>query len=164
MLSKIQIGKVKFICIAIFFPTFIYAQHNGFTKITSGNVVTNIARSVLSAWGDYNNDGYIDVFVRTHTGNSPTSYDKLFKNNGDGTFTEINFGGAENPDGAVAWADYNHDGYLDLFVGNAAAAGGNAHDYLYKNNGPPDYDFTSVSNIITFGDQNPSIEIAYSSH
>ena len=72
---------------------------------------------------DYNNDGYVDVFIPRgawlgRDGRHPSS---LLKNNGDGTFTDET---AEAglftlyPSNTAVWADFDNDGWIDLFVGN----------------------------------------------
>jgi tetratricopeptide (TPR) repeat protein len=71
-------------------------------------------RGMGAAWGDYDNDGRLDLVV--------TSYDRiyLFHNNGDGTFTDVSHKiGLDHYRGfwsGVSWGDYNRDGYLDLYV------------------------------------------------
>jgi hypothetical protein len=92
-------------------------------------------------WFDYNNDGYVDLYIVNGSTienlltpaavkNPPRNY--LFRNNGDGTFSDVTrAAGVEGHGwgcGAVA-ADYNNDGLVDLFV---YAYGKNI---LYKNNG-----------------------------
>jgi enediyne biosynthesis protein E4 len=68
--------------------------------------------------GDYNNDGYDDIFC-TNFGQN-----RLYRNNGDGTFTDVTRqSGLWDPGPArwgagCAWVDYNRDGHLDLFVSN----------------------------------------------
>ncbi|HEY4785945.1 MAG TPA: VCBS repeat-containing protein, partial [Bacteroidales bacterium] len=85
------------------------------------------------AWGDYNNDGFMDLLL---TGD-PGDYNyisKIYKNNGDGTFTEqtgIQLIGVTR--GAVAWGDYNNDGFLDILLTGYAKTG--SISIIYKNNG-----------------------------
>ncbi|MDP3314029.1 CRTAC1 family protein [Lutibacter sp.] len=73
--------------------------------------------SLGSTIGDYNNDGYPDIFISNYGINA------LFKNNGNGTFENVTknakIGGGKNECsvGAV-WFDYDNDGLLDLYVGN----------------------------------------------
>ncbi len=66
--------------------------------------------------GDYNNDGYPDIYLSNYGPNV------LYKNNGNGTFTNVTkragiSGGRECSVGAT-WLDYDNDGFLDLYVGN----------------------------------------------
>ena len=65
--------------------------------------------------GDFNNDGYPDIYVTNHGPNV------LYQNNGNGTFTDISekagIRGNECSVGAV-WFDYDNDSYLDIYVGN----------------------------------------------
>lgn len=87
------------------------------------------ASGSMSVWGDFNNDGFMDVFIVTKDVYVP-SY--LYKNNGDGTFTDITqTAGVENMQLGLgaAWGDVNNDGYLDLIVCNE-----NAPIRLYLNN------------------------------
>lgn len=96
-------------------------EGNGsFTRVTSGPelVPSPVGTFDSCAWGDYDNDGYLDLFVgRFNETNA------MFHNNGDGTFTKITSGAPVEGDGshmvrgAVSWVDYDQDGFLDLFVG-----------------------------------------------
>lgn len=95
-------------------------RNNGdgtFTKITDGMLSNDGGDSVSSTWGDYDNDGDLDVYVTNDFNENNTLYD----NNGDGTFTKVSEGEPSNGGGrsnGATWADYNNDGYLDLFVPN----------------------------------------------
>ncbi len=67
--------------------------------------------------GDYNNDGYPDLFISNYGSNV------LYKNNGNGTFSDATkrskVGGGEHDFSVGAtWLDYDNDGYLDLYIGN----------------------------------------------
>jgi hypothetical protein len=115
---------------------FLY-RNNGdgtFTKITSGAIVNDVGYSWGAAWGDYDNDGHLDLFVANGPPSGPGQNDFLYHNNGDGTFTKITTGSLAN-DGAIgdgcAWGDYNNDGFLDLFVTNL----NDQNNLLYRNNG-----------------------------
>jgi len=88
-----------------------------FTDISAA--LAGVAPSAV-AWGDYDNDGNLDILLTGETGSGPTT--KVYRSNGgSGSFTDI---GAALPDvrnGAVAWGDYDNDGDLDiLLTGNAA--------------------------------------------
>jgi hypothetical protein len=117
-----------------------------FTKITTGPVVTSGANSFGCAWGDYDNDGFIDLYV-TNNGQGQTNF--LFRNQGDGTFARVTQGAVVMDSLTAAgsrgcsWGDYDNDGWLDLFVANRTGTG-NANDFLYHNNG--DGSFSSRTN------------------
>jgi hypothetical protein len=96
------------------------------------------------AWLDFDNDGWMDLYV-VQSGpfpprGSPRAQDRLYRNNGDGTFTDVTLK-AKLKDtaygmGAVA-ADYDNDGFTDLYVTNYGK------NILYHNNG--DGTFTDVT-------------------
>jgi flagellar hook assembly protein FlgD len=99
-----------------------------FTRITSVDIVTDVGITAGAAWGDYNNDGFIDLFIA----NWNSENNSLYKNNGDGTFTKIITGQIVNEGGfssGPSWGDYDNDGYLDLFVANQRSE----KNFLYKN-------------------------------
>ncbi len=118
-----------------------------FTKKLNG-VINQSSFSICAAWGDYNNDGYLDLFI----GNGGSTANLLFRNNKDGTFTQITSGAPVTDIASTlgcSWGDYNNDGNLDLFVANFLGA----NNFLYLNEGPPNYTFSKVTvgNIVNDG-------------
>ncbi len=88
-----------------------------FNKITTGEIVTDGSWSWGASWGDYDNDGYLDLFVS----NNSSHPNRLYHNNGNGTFTRIISGDLvtiPNYSAGSAWADVDNDGDLDLYVAN----------------------------------------------
>lgn len=68
---------------------------------------------------DYNNDGYLDIYVIRGAWSRYATRPSLLRNNRDGTFTDVTEdAGLLDPVSsiAVAWADYDNDGWLDMFV------------------------------------------------
>jgi len=94
-----------------------------------------------AAWGDYDNDGWLDLFVANEVGpltmsseavRSAPAHSALYHNNGDGTFTEVSAEAGVDARGwamGAGWGDYDNDGWLDLFVTNYG------QNVLYHNNG-----------------------------
>jgi hypothetical protein len=133
-----------------------FFRNNGdgtFTDISAQSGLADPRWSLSAAWLDYNNDGLLDVYVCNyleydegkfrafyaaagHPG--PLSYhgqpDALYRNNGDGTFTDVTKeAGVFNSEGrgmSVMAADLNNDGFLDIYVTNDAGA----NDY-FENTG-----------------------------
>jgi len=101
-----------------------------FTKITTGPVATDVEQSIGCAWGDYDNDGFLDLFVANF---GTTATNTLYRNNRDGTFSRFTAGAPVDGSGGghgCTWGDFDNDGYLDLYV-----AGLTTTNRLYRNNG-----------------------------
>ncbi|MEK7379440.1 MAG: VCBS repeat-containing protein, partial [Gemmatimonadota bacterium] len=85
-----------------------------FTDVTDRAGVGSRGLGMAAAWGDYDNDGWLDLFVTRYGENT------LYHNNGDGTFTDrtrrTGLGGRQGFWTAIAWGDYDRDGFLDLYV------------------------------------------------
>ncbi len=92
-------------------------------------------------WMDYDNDGDLDLYVGNETSAALDAPCQLFRNNGDGTFTDVaRFAGVTNNryTKSVAWGDYNGDSHPDLYVSNLSDL-----NRFYRNNG--DGTFTDVA-------------------
>lgn len=124
------------------YPTFdnvtadigILAPHNFISK----------GMSIGQAWGDYNRDGFLDLYVTDQGGPN-----RLFENNGDGTFRLSQYNRlvaltASYSAGAI-WADYDNDGWDDLYV---LAMGPNT---LFRN--MEGHGFEDVTSMAGVGDQ-----------
>ena len=93
------------------------ANAAGPESVTPGGV------SKIAAWGDYDNDGWLDLVAASSTFTTAPENGYLLRNQGDGTFADVStatalqFSGEGNPC-AVLWTDYDNDGDLDLNVWN----------------------------------------------
>jgi hypothetical protein len=113
----------------------VYAQQ--FEDVTVSAGITNAPGYCLgAAWGDYDKDGRIDLYLAI--GANTSRANALFRNNGYGTFTRI--GAAAGPittdvhdSEGCAWIDINNDGYRDMFVVNGGWAP--SRNDFYWNNG-----------------------------
>ncbi|MDX1636816.1 MAG: FG-GAP-like repeat-containing protein, partial [Balneolaceae bacterium] len=87
-------------------------------------------------WGDFNNDGHLDLFIANGTTQVEPEKNRnmLFLNNGEGDFYEIEDGPmvtAEGTSAGTAWSDMDRDGDLDLYIANWAE--NNEDNELYQN-------------------------------
>lgn len=95
-----------------------------------------------AAWGDFNNDGTLDLVISGKDdidNNILKGVTRLYRNNGDGTFTEVQTDIAGIFTGSVSWGDYNNDGLLDLLITGDRKfelfGFGAAYTAIYKNMG-----------------------------
>lgn len=107
-------------------PDILY-RNNGdgtFTDVTVAAGISHRALGLAVAVADYDNDGYPDLHIA-----NDMEADLLYRNNGDGTFTETadltgtGYDGNGFPGSGMgsAFGDYNNNGYLDLVVSNASS-------------------------------------------
>jgi formylglycine-generating enzyme required for sulfatase activity len=117
-----------------------------FTAITTGNIVSDGGNSFNGVWGDYDNDGNLDLFVA----NLDHQNNFLYHNKGDGTFEKVTTGAVVTDaasSAAGAWADCDNDGNLDLFVANFWGE----NNCLYRNNGDGTFATVSTGSIVSDG-------------
>jgi hypothetical protein len=115
--------------------------HGHFTDVTEKAGLAGTGYDIGVAIGDYDNDGYEDIFVAGVYRNT------LYHNNGDGTFTDVTAkAGLNKPDAeygplwsvAAAWVDVNNDGLLDLVIVNYLKWDG-AHEPVCESYGHREY-------------------------
>lgn len=128
------------------------AQSHAYRNDGNGNLNFDISLmptlavggNYASMWNDYNNDCLIDMYLAKCRGGAPVGdaqrINLLYKNNGDGTFTEVGAAAGVN-DGAQSWStaieDFDNDGDLDYLLSNISD-----QNRLYRNNG--DGTFTDI--------------------
>ncbi len=131
--------------------------------------------SLSAVWLDYDRDGYLDVFVGNYLQYDdgkfrsfyaaagypgPLSYngqpDALYRNNGDGTFTDVTKeAGVFKPDGramSVTAADLNNDGWLDIYVANDAM-----ENYYFENTGKGTFAEKALELGLAFGENGQGV-------
>jgi hypothetical protein len=134
----------------------VFYKNNGdgtFTDISESSGLADASWSLSAPWLDYDGDGDLDVYVTNYLEYDagkfkayypaagypgPLSYngqaDRLYRNNGDGTFTDVTEeAGILQPNGrgmSAAVADFNNDGLLDIYVANDAM-----ENYYFRNLG-----------------------------
>ncbi len=125
----------------------IYLNNGGNTFAEQGNISLTPVSEGSVAWGDYDNDGDLDILLTGNSGLNKVAI--IYRNNGNGTFNEqagISLTGVSKS--AVAWFDYNRDGFQDIML-----TGQDITEKLvaiiYRNNG--DNTFTAQTDISLTG-------------
>lgn len=120
-------------------PSLLKNRGDGsFVDVTAEAGLLAAVNSNSGAWGDYDNDGYVDLFVCCER-----QPNRLYHNERNGTFVEVAAAAGVQQDGEQfckggVWVDYDNDGYIDLFVNNLRGVG-----RLYRNS--RDGSFVDVS-------------------
>jgi tetratricopeptide (TPR) repeat protein len=107
-----------------------------FTDVTEKAGLAQPTSTQTAVWADINNDGLLDLFVGNESGPN-----QLFLNNGDGTFKDISRGSGVDISAftkGVTAADYDNDGYMDLYASNYRG-----YNSLFHNN--HDGTFTDIA-------------------
>jgi hypothetical protein len=133
--------------------SFLYRNNGGdsFTRIstTIGSGIA-LATGNGNCWADYDADGDPDVFISS-------TQSALYRNDGGNTFTRVTGGeignAFANRGWSCAWGDYDADGYVDLAITHPAGflPGGPSTNQVLRNDGPPNWTFTRIANLISMG-------------
>ncbi|MEP0263044.1 FG-GAP-like repeat-containing protein [Dokdonia sp.] len=116
-----------------------------FVNITDASGLSNPGhKSFGGSWGDYDKDGFLDLFLVSRFFDSDSKFNTLYKNNGDGTFTDVSITANLIQENSLSfcssWIDYDNDGWQDIYISNDKIQNENI---LYHNNG--DGTFTNVA-------------------
>lgn len=136
-------------------------NHDGtFTDVTAKSGVAEDCCTTVASWADYNNDGLLDLYVGRYLDprqRLPTTFyarngepNQLYKNNGDGTFTNVTKEAGVGEVGlclGTVFGDIDNDGYPDLYVVNDFG-----RKTLYHNNRNGTFtDITVKSGTLAYG-------------
>ncbi|MEY4118480.1 MAG: hypothetical protein RLZZ116_1808 [Planctomycetota bacterium] len=121
----------------------VLLRNNGnftFTDVSASAGVTGAGAGAGCSWADFDGDGWIDLSVANRTGTlGNQTRNRLFRNNGNGTFTDVAVAlGVDNgtwPAFTASWCDVDLDGDQDLYVGNDKGTASPFTNRLYRNNG-----------------------------
>jgi len=127
----------------------LYRNDGGFrfTDVSAEAGIAVDGAGSTSCWGDYNGDGWLDLYVCYYTGASGSTVEnRLFRNNGDGTFTDVaeqlGVHSPGDPTLVATFFDYDSDGDADLYLGTDKGAEADFINHLFRNDGGT---FTEIS-------------------
>jgi len=155
-------GDKDFFVSRTFKPNQLF-RNNGdgtFSDVTAESGIGADCCTTVASWADYNNDGNLDLYVGRYLDprlDIPTTFyarngepNQLYRNNGDGTFTNVTVEAGVGELGlclGTVFGDYNDDGYPDLYVVNDFG-----RNTLYRNRGDGTFEDVSVkANALAYG-------------
>jgi len=122
-------------------PVLLRGRGDGrFEDVTQAAGLDRVGQGESAAWADFDADGHLDLYIANWfylgDGDAEASRDSLYRNNGNGTFTDVTSwldeDRARGPAFAAAWLDFDADGDQDLYVVNDKLFG----NALWRNDGP----------------------------
>ncbi len=126
---------------------FINDGKGNLTLSTNSGLTNSVGYYQSASWVDYDRDGFVDLYVGNYC---TTRFNELYHNNGNGTFTQITNTPITMQQGngvGATWADYDNDGYPDLFVPDNHQL----KNQLYHNNGNGNFTAITTGAIVTDG-------------
>ena len=118
-------------------------RNNGNGTFTDISATLTPVINGSAAWGDYDNDGDLDILLTGYAGNG-VLVSKVYRNDGNGVFTDINAPLPAVYNGSAIWGDYDNDGDLDILLAGCLDVGcGSRATKLYRNN-------TSTANTVPY--------------
>lgn len=123
-------------------------RNNGngtFTNVAAAANMANPTQTWSSAWGDFNNDGFMDAVIGINSTTNGLS--KVMKNNGDGTFTDVSAGSGYDTTTSLSREyvafDFDNDGFLDILGAGNTIMFGDGNFKFTPNGTPYNFDFNN---------------------
>jgi len=114
-----------------------------FLQALPGNpVVDDVGQNLSGSWGDYNNDGLLDLYVANVGDAQPNM---LYKNMGEGVFKKVTTSIVSSDSASsrsTSWIDFDNDGWLDLFVVNSGSP-----NVMYRNTGDGNFEHDELGPV-----------------
>ena len=117
-------------------------RNNGgfsFTDVSVASGLNDPGAGMGAAWADFDGDGWLDVFVPNRTSKLHGGHNRLFRNQGDGTFvdvmTAVGVGYGDDPTFQAVWLDFDRDGDQDLYLSTDKGYIEGTNNHLYENRG-----------------------------
>ncbi len=133
-------------------PDQLYRNDGNFQFVdVSAQAGINVTGIGMGAtWGDYNGDGWLDLYVTNRTSQDGNLVDNfLFKNNGDGTFEDVSVAmgvhRTGDPSLLASFLDYDSDGDIDLYLANDKGLQPSWQNHLFRNDGGVLTDVTAAT-------------------
>lgn len=135
------------------FATSRLYRNNGdftFTDVSVAAGVDVLGPGQGASWGDFDNDGWLDMYVTMRTGTfGSTVQNRLYRNQGDGTFVDVAAAVGVLDPGApsllLTWFDYNRNGWADIYLGNDKGSAEAWQNRLWENVGGTFVDVSAAS-------------------